>query len=215
MKNQTATSKWFGPEWSEEKWEVASNARLLPTVGKDGAGEFWWVPFGEGWEIPAGFEYSGHGPYEWAIWIHVIEGKAECVALRCVSTEGRPITAESLRRLPLGRLVQAGVLIASRPEDEIPKKFVLWPSLEDAKRARAEVATTYRRAKRNPRERASISDDLLRDVARIYRSELAGGRPTASVAEQLHYSRASAGRLVMKARENGFLPLTEPRKARG
>jgi hypothetical protein len=209
----------LGPDWSEQRWPVSSNARGLSTLDKNGEviGMSWWVPFGEGWEIPAGFEYTGGGPFDWALWIQVVEGKAECLAAKCWSPEGHPITAESYRRLPLGRLMEDGVLCASRPWGEIPKRHVLWESPAEARRQRATVAETYRSTRRSPRERTPITDELLREVARIYREELAGGAPTKAVAERLNYSRASAGRLVMEARrpERGFLPPTEMRRARG
>jgi hypothetical protein len=174
-----------------------------------------WVPFGEGFQIPAGFEYSGSGPFEWAVWIHVVDGIAQPLAVRCWSPAGRPLTAESFRRLPLGRLVREGVLLSSRPREEFPKSYVQWDSIEEAEQKHAEVAKAYTTTKRSPRDRGPVTDELLQRVADIYRDELASGAPTRKVAEKLNYSRASAGRLVMEARRRGFLPQTEPRRARG
>lgn len=208
----------LGPLWGAERWPAASNARGLPALDKDGhlqPGFSWWVPYGEGWEIPAGFEYSGSGLFEWAIWIHVVDGKAQCLAVNCWAREGEAITAGAFKQLPLGRLVEEGILCASRPWDEIPKRHILWDGPDEAKRQRAAVATTTARARRNPRDHAPITDEVLRGVAEVYRAALASGKPTKAVAEKLYYSRASAGRLVMKAREAGFLPPTEPRQARG
>lgn len=214
----------LGPPWSTQRWPVSSNARGYPYVDEHDRivadengqpGLSWWVPYGEGWEIPAGFEYSGTGPvFDWAIWIQVVEGKAECLAVTCWAAGRAAITAEAYRKLPLGRLVHDGVLLASRPADEIPKRHVLWGSRAEAEAERAAVAETHRRRKRSPRERKPISDEKLQDVARIYREELSGGAPTKAVAKRLHYSRASAGRLVALARERGFLgdPLG-PRRA--
>ena len=210
-------SVMLGPEWSDQRWPVSGNARGLPTVDENDhvLGYTWWVPFGEGWEIPAGFEYRGSGPFDWAIWVQVVDGKAECVAVTCWTPETRGLTAEGYRRLPLGRLVQDGVLYASRPWDEIPKRRVLWENRDEVERKRAAVAKTYRKTRRSPRDRGPVTDELLQRVAETYRAALAGGAPTRAVAEQLNYSRASAGRLVMEARRRGFLPPTEPRKARG
>ncbi len=209
-------SVMLGPAWTPERWPVDPSARGLPSLDTAGQlqGYGWWVPFGEGWEIPAGFEYSGSGPFDWAIWIHVVDGKPECVALTGRGT-AKPITADSLRRLPLGRLVQEGVLLASRPWDEIPKRYGLWPNTDAVKRERVKVAKRYARLKRSPREHGEVSDVLLEDVARIYRENLATGAPTKAVASELNYSRASAGRLVGLARRSGLLPKTEMRKARG
>ena len=206
----------LGPSWSSERWPVDPSVRVLPTLTEGTLGLESWVPFGEGWEIPAGFEYGGHGPFEWDMWIQVLDGKAECLAVRTwtPSREARPITAGDFRRLTLGRLVHEAVLVASRPADEIPKRNERWPSVEDARQARMEVSATHKRSKRSPRDRRPITDDVLREVAEVYRANVAGGAPTRAVAEELHYSRPSAGRLVMKARGRGFLPTTERRKAR-
>jgi hypothetical protein len=209
-------ARLVGPPDSGPKRPVPSNARLVPTIDSEGnvAGKWWWVPYGEGWEVPVLFEYGGGGPFEWTIWIQIVDGGAVCAGLRAWTEDGTPIRAEDLRRLPLGRLVQEGVLVASRPADETPKRYILWPNVEEARRQREQVLETHRRVTRNPREHGSVTPELLQEVARIYRSELAGGAPTAAVAGQLNYSRASAGRLVMRARKEGFLPPTEPRKAR-
>lgn len=209
---------WLGPDWSLERWPVDPAVRILPTITNGELGLEAWVPFGEGWEIPAGFEYAGDGPFDWSIWVQVVDGKVECLAICARSPDGlhpRPITAEGFRRLPLGRLTYEAVMVVSRPHDEIPKLNQRWPSVEAARRERAEVAATFKRAKRSPRDRRPITADLLREVAEVYRANLASGAPTRAVAEELNYSRASAGRLVMQAREKGFLPVTEPRKARG
>ncbi|MGH7747559.1 MAG: hypothetical protein ACREQ5_22790, partial [Candidatus Dormibacteria bacterium] len=50
------------------------------------------------------------------------------------------------------------------------------------------------------------TDEKLRQVTDVYRAAVAAGkRPTQAVADQLHYKRAHAGRLVMQARQAGFL----------
>jgi hypothetical protein len=206
---------YYGTE-PRQTWIVPSNARLVDEADETGrvVGKAWWVPYGEGWEIPVGFEYGGEGPFKWSIWIQIIFGVAECVGIRGWSAGGAPIRAADLRALPIGRLVNEAVLLASRPADEIPRRPILWKSVEEAQKARARVAEAHRRVARNPRQRGRVTDELLQEVARVYREELAGGRPTAEVAEQLNYSRPSAGRLVMEARRRGFLPPTEPRRAR-
>ena len=142
---------------------------------------------------------------------HFVDGVAECLAVRTI---GYPVTASALRSVPLGRLVREAVIRASRPASEVPKLQTMWQSVEEAQRQRQPIVEELERQTRNPRDRARITDELLARVAQVYRNELAGGRPTAEVAKQLDYSRASAGRLVMEARRRGFLPPTEERKAR-
>lgn len=59
-----------------------------------------------------------------------------------------------------------------------------------------------------------VGDEELRNVARAYRAALVEGKPpTATVAEELHVSRSTAGRYVQRAREKGFLGPTRPRLA--
>jgi hypothetical protein len=183
-----------------------------------------WVPFGEGLAIPLVFEYvgvyEGEPPFKWRVLVNVIDGKPVCVEFSCeVSPEdakqGRAISAEALRRLPLGQLVEDASLMVTRPVDEIPRQLRTWKNIDEARAVQAEAAKQYRRVKRSPRQRTDVTDELLEVVARIYRANIAKGRPTAAVAEQLHYSRPRAGSLVMQARQRGFLPKTEERKARG
>jgi hypothetical protein len=174
-----------------------------------------WVPFGEGLEIPETFSYHGDGPFKWALLVHVRDGKPECVAITCEADPDGAISAEALRRLPLGRLVEDASLMAARPTDQVPRQASYWKSIEEARAAQTEAAKQYRLAKRSPRRHVPVTDERLAEVAHVYRANVAKGRPTAAVGEQLHYSRASAGRLVMEARRRGFLPPTEPRKARG
>ena len=201
--------------WSRTEWPVPQGAYLVPTLLPEGEGLSYWLPFGAGWEIPVAFEYYGSGLFDWSIWIHVLDGVAECVDLRCSGADGQPVTATALRQLPIARLVQQGVLLASRPAEEIPRQRVMWKTVEEAQEKRDAVAKHHGRVKRNPHQKDQVTDELLEEVATIYRAELAGGRPTARVAETLHYSRSSAGRLVMEARNRGLLPKTDPRKARG
>lgn len=54
-----------------------------------------------------------------------------------------------------------------------------------------------------PRRGARLSDDLLENVARVYRAH--SNNPTAAVAETLHIARSTAGRYVARARARGFL----------
>jgi hypothetical protein len=174
-----------------------------------------WVPFGEGLEIPASFNYRGTGPFAWELVVQVRGGKPECVRIICDADLDGAISAEAFRRLPLGRLVEEASLMAARPVDEIPRQLQKWKNLDEARAAQAEAAKQYRRAKRSPRQHIDVTDERLQEVARVYRANLPQGRPTAAVGELLGYSRPYAGRLVMLARQRGLLPPTEPRKARG
>src|SRR4051812_23843277 len=78
------------PDWVNPRrlLPVDATARLEPSVDETGQqGLGWWVPLDERWEIPAGFEFSGGGPFDWAMWIHVVDGKPECFALKCWTSQ--------------------------------------------------------------------------------------------------------------------------------
>ncbi len=64
--------------------------------------------------------------------------------------------------------------------------------------------------------RRTLADEDFERAASVYRAALANGRrdPVECVVEELHLSRSTAGRRIVEARRRGFLPPTEPRKAR-
>jgi hypothetical protein len=72
---------------------------------------------------------------------------------------------------------------------------------------------TARRAYRSKRAdtRRKITDELLREVAALYRDNLDSG-PWRAITERYKVSRATAGRYVMLARQAGHLPPTTPGK---
>ena len=64
---------------------------------------------------------------------------------------------------------------------------------------------SWPRAIRTPaRRRRIVTDDLLRDVARIYEEDTTGA-PTRAVADKLFTSHRNAVRWVALARKRGFL----------
>jgi hypothetical protein len=64
------------------------------------------------------------------------------------------------------------------------------------------------------RRRSRVTDNDLRGAAAVYRAAYkSGDAPTAAVADELQVSRATAGRLIRRARDRGFLGPATPRKA--
>jgi len=177
--------------------ELTPGAHYVPTID---AGEFPWVPFGEGWEIPILFHYDGTGPFDWTMTIGVVEGRPRCISFEC---RGVPVAPEALHAFPLGRKVEEAALLSARPVDEVPRRMVRWESLEEARRERAGVERQLRR--RGASRGRPVTDALLAEVARIYRDNVSTGKPSKAVAKQLRYSDASARRLVSQARDRGLL----------
>ena len=142
----------------------------------------------------------------------VREGAVVCemVSLRSIDG-GPPITRDMLRDVPVASLASAlmanGSLIwdFSHPswgDVDTSKVFVVGGSS-----APAEVQAIIRQ-QTAPRRRRRITDELLREVATIYRRHVKDGAPTLGVADELKVSHSTAARYVSKARERGLLGRT-------
>jgi hypothetical protein len=78
----------------------------------------------------------------------------------------------------------------------------LWSEQMEALAARADNAATASRRNR-------ITDDLLDEVAHVYRQAITDRRPPKKAIQQAwHVSEATAGRYIMRARERGYLGKT-------
>jgi hypothetical protein len=168
-----------------------------------------WVPYGPGFEIPLYYEYDGDNPFEWTMAVLVVEGRPRCISFECRSEKG--ITPTVLHGLPLGRFLRDATLMASRPENEVPRKVRAWKDVEEVRRARAAVAIQHQ--KRGTYRGRRIDDDLLAEVAGVYRDNIATGKPSKAVAEYFRYTDASARRIVHQARLRGLLGLARPGRA--
>jgi hypothetical protein len=183
-------------------------AHLVATESPDGTlFETPWVPYGPGFEIPLSFEHGGDGPFDWKILVAVIEGRPQCIRFEC-SNAGAPVTAEALHRFPLSRMVEEATLMASRPVEQIPRTYRLWADIDEVRRERAEVATTYRR--RPLAKRKTLTDEFLQEVADVYRQHVSTGKPSQAVARHFNYTQASARRVVREARQREFLGPARP-----
>jgi len=189
-------------------------AHWVPTEQSDGSVVLGaWVPYGPGFEIPLGGTYEGGpsfgsgGPFDWRLSYGVIDGRPQCIGLEC-SNAGGPVTPEALHRFPLGRLLEEVVLMASRPVDEVPRSFTRWESIEQVRAEREAVAAHHRRRPNGHRKK--ITDELLAEVAAVYRQNVGTGKPSQAVALHFHYTPASARRVIRQARQRGFLGPAHP-----
>jgi hypothetical protein len=144
------------------------------------------------WTDDAGITWGVH------FWWALIDGRYEPVEVRIIGTgRQRPVTAETLRRIPLGGLVR-----------EMRKRHV-----ESVTRSARE--TRSRKAKERYRDAAvrfgghrgvALTADDLHEVARVYSDARLRGDPvTRAVADRFHISTSTAAKRIMRARRAGFL----------
>ncbi len=125
--------------------------------------------------------------------------------------DGPPITAETIRRIPLAQWVhllmyeRAYTSTDGEEWGDLDRDRVRWVSLKAAPDAVQE------RARGQLRRR--VTDELLERVAETYRENLAEGAPTKSVARQEMVSHSTAARYVAQARSRGLLGPTTAGKA--
>ncbi len=143
------------------------------------------------------------GPFRITVEWGNVEGRADCIAFEIRTMPGQPpvpLTTTLLRSIPLTGLVdEKRQVFAAQPPIPSPTWRELWEE---------------RKAKGG---RPPLSDDFLREVARVYSAAWqAGGTPTKAVQEQLGPTQyGTAARWVMKARVRGFLGATSPGKSGG
>jgi hypothetical protein len=82
-----------------------------------------------------------------------------------------------------------------------------WSSLDEARMARAAVAEHHHK---HPKARHRLTDDLLAEVAQVYRENVATGKPSQAVAAHFNYTASSARRVVREARLRGLLGPARP-----
>jgi hypothetical protein len=169
------------------------------------------VPYGsEGLHLPPhyGVEVDDAAcPLLVELRVGVIDGQPRCEELRCrPRAGGGPVSSEDLRRVPLGRyLRESAALYSVRIEvDSEGKWLFMQPTGSGDEPLLAGAA--------HRRPRRQMTDELLRDVARVYSAALS--KPTLAVMRRFHVSRPTAGRWVMEARRRGLLAAIEKRRKR-
>jgi hypothetical protein len=165
------------------------------------------VPYGtEGLHLPTRYDVEiddPECPILLEIHVAVVDGQPRCAELRCRPRPGGPpVSSENLRRVPLARYVRESAALYSMRVVVYDAGQVLVSST-----GTGDEPLLARAAQQRPRQH--MTDDLLRDVARVY-SE-AGTKPTLAVMRRFYLSRPTAGRWVVLARKRGFLPELPPR----
>jgi hypothetical protein len=124
------------------------------------------------------------------------------------------ISATWLRNIPLNEIVESGIeqismlaflLQKNRDEDDpgpVPAEaYGDEPWVVEPPEGLAEAQESAL----GKRRRRTVTDELLREVARVYLSDSTGA-PTKAVADHFPTSHRNATRYVALARERGFLP---------
>jgi hypothetical protein len=129
-------------------------------------------------------------------------GVPVCTAIRLESkTEGREVLPKDVEvvRRQLNNWNEVAITeVMRKSADSAP------PLLETSAARRA-----YRDGR--TRTRRKITDELLTEVAALYRDSIDDG-PWRVIAERFGVSETTAGRYVLLARKAGFLPQTDPGK---
>jgi hypothetical protein len=175
------------------------------------------------WLEPSQIRWPDNTNGPWVITVTWREdgGSVVCTGLSINLLRGQPthlVTATLLRALPV-----AGIISAAREArfDEAGGFFAeaydsgqdidVDPHIVDGARAFAEPW-----AERPPGRPVSLGESHYREVARIYSSALAAGKPPlVAVKEQCFVTRPTASRYVAAARSAGLLPPTSRGRARG
>jgi hypothetical protein len=163
------------------------------------------VYLGEGLTLPAtfgdAFDDSDRGLHV-EVECNVVDAKPVCAALTVWRLDGNPLRPADLQHLPLEKYA----------DEAAEGNTYQMPPGTPIGRHVAEIHAP----ERDPsfRRRSAITDNDLRRAAAVYRAALANGiHPTAEVARTFEVSRATAGRLIRRARDREFLGPATPRKA--
>jgi len=169
------------------------------------------VPYGtEGLYLPTRYAVEVDDPKcPVLLEVHVVvqDGQPRCAELRCRPRPGGPpVSSEGLRSVPLARYLRESAYLYSVRVTELDEGRGLLVSATGT----GDEPLLAEAARRSPRQQ--MTDDLLRDVARVYSD--AGSKPTQAVMRRFHVSRPTAGRWVGLARSRGFLPKMPTKRAR-
>jgi hypothetical protein len=162
-------------------------------------------PVGELLRMPARFtlhlRHAADGGPDVDITWQVRQGAPECVEVRIAANEGgHEIRVSGLAGLRISDCLDF-VVKAMMSESRVKSggfKRPAWFSFREGSREAIEQTRTARRTK------TKITDDLLREVADVYRASVSD-KPTAAVAEYLDRPHRTAALYVRRARDRGFL----------
>lgn len=156
-----------------------------------------------GVEVPAWISQRRHGVSGPDVFVKVAvrDGSPQIVTLSFISREGQEeVRQKDLRKLDVDRLPEAlyAAFVAEFDSDR-PR---------DDQAVALRIAERFIEQQRLPREYRVITDDFLRQVAKVYRENFARA-PLKAVAKHFGVKDRMASVYVGKARQKGFLPPTK------
>lgn len=128
---------------------------------------------------------------------HVVVDEVRVTRFRDDDAEVSPTT---LGKIPLRKIVDAGTeqLLGLAYGAAVNRNPSDWGSIEGLRSARESVGAARRK-------RRVVTDELLRETARVYLADVSG-KPTRAVADHFPTSHRNATRYVKLARDAGYLP---------
>lgn len=135
-------------------------------------------------------------------------GRLRCTSIAFTAAAGEEVRADVFRDLSLGDLVGETMFGVTLVQVDTPD-WVASPAsiFIEARAGNEEVQRRARAALHLMSRRRRVTDDLLREVAEVYRAA-DDGRPTEAVARRFAASHSTAARWVGLARERDFLGAT-------
>lgn len=156
--------------------------------------------------VPEAFELSidrENGSPVLALGFEVRDGLPQCRRAELRSTdEGREVLSSDLRGVRVEDLLEQAVgAVAMLLDDDAERGVWTLEPVTTGGELRGTLAET-RRLRRQARRR--VTDELLREVAEVYRAHV-DDAPTRAVAERTGRSHRTAALYVQQARQAGFL----------
>lgn len=185
----------------------------LPSPPKGKPRRIFTDSFHDGWHVryewgvvagrpePIGVEITPHwlAPDGWAV---TADGRTK--ADQPGPAVGRAMTADALRKLPLGEMAAEGrqqLRVTAGTAKHHPQLVEEWPAME-----RFEVDARTRRGQR-------LTAEQLADVAKVYRAAWTVGDPVnEAVKTAFHLSRDGAAKRIQAARAAGLLDGVGPKR---
>lgn len=166
--------------------------------------------------VPSAFDLEiqrENGTPNLLLGFEVREGVPQCRRAELRSTEdGREVLASDLRGVRLEDLLEFAVKNVAMTETITQQEGGTVTAIEPVEDD-AELSQTLKELRAVRQEaRRHVTDDVLREVARIYRENI-GANPTTAVAQHTGRSHRTAALYVQRAREKGFLGASVGRRA--
>jgi hypothetical protein len=156
--------------------------------------------------LTATFEFERD--HTFTLELAIRDGHPVCERLEVTRNPARgPLTGDELRRIPLANWIEYAYTGSAMIRKHLEDSTATWEPIETADEVERAASLLSKSRRRN-----AITDSLLRDVAKVYKTH-EGAAPTKAVQEAFLVSHSTAARYVRLAREQGHLPETTAGRA--